>query len=360
MGLEDKRAFVVNGEFGFYGGSTNSGKELVESLAAERSFAETMYKSGGSNQGMEKLFEDMKGYNVVFWFADKKNLNDVKQVKRQNGESILVSLMQNDGQYSTADVLTHALDTRSNLLVEMDKEKRIRVIDPLANVFVNFTKDYKSAMDVVKKRVNDLMQYGREKSVQVGDAEDVPNCEDFFSIVRNHGTRFHELIHANPENTNRFFGNASFRCLKGFPSFRENWRIYVSRRNLDKRDLNREGFVALDSKLPLQYYGKQKPSVDSPVQVRLYNYYENVKFMLHGHVYVKDARFTDKIMPCGALEEADEIISLYPDKKSVNFAVNLKGHGSIVLADSLEALKNVTYVERKMPEIQEGYYGGRK
>lgn len=40
--------------------------------------------------------------------------------------------------------------------------------------------------------------------------------------------------------------NVSFRCEKGFPSFRDKNIIYVSKRNMDKRMIGKEGFVAVN------------------------------------------------------------------------------------------------------------------
>jgi hypothetical protein len=77
--------------------------------------------------------------------------------------------------------------------------------------------------------------------------------------------------------------------------------------------------------------------------------------MLHSHAYIENAPFTGKIVPCGAVEEAEEIINLFPDGESVNFSVNLKGHGSLILASDVKYLKNISYIPRDMPEIHPEY-----
>ena len=49
------------------------------------------------------------------------------------------------------------------------------------------------------------------------------------------------------------------------------------------------------------YYG-EKPSVDTPIQIKLFNYYHNVNYMVHGHVYVDNAKMTEHKIPlwlCG-------------------------------------------------------------
>lgn len=75
--------------------------------------------------------------------------------------------------------------------------------------------------------------------------------------------------------------------------------------------------------------------------------------MLHGHVYIDGFPFTNRCIPCGAIEEAHEI------KKSLNspayssFGYNLLGHGFIALSDTLERLWSITerLRARPMPEV---------
>ncbi len=146
-----------------------------------------------------------------------------------------------------------------------------------------------------------------------------------------------------------------FTCESGFPSFKHDGFIFVSRRNVDKRGIGKDAFVPVQLEVPVKYHGNDKPSVDTPIQVKLYNYYLNVGYMLHSHAYVDGAPFTERIIPCGALEEVDEITSTVPDRYKVNFSVNLRGHGSLVLVDGVENLREVPYVAREMPEIHADY-----
>ena len=231
-----------------------------------------------------------------------------------------------------------------------------RVLDPLGNVFLDYTTDFTSVGRTLSQRVKELASYSRMGSKSIGELKEVPEENKFFETIRHYGERFHELVHSHPQAANRFFGNASFRCEKGFPSFRQDDLIYVSQRNIDKRFVDKESFVPVSLKLPLEYYGDKKPSVDTPIQVLLYQYFENVRYMLHGHVYVKNAPFTKEIIPCGALEEAEEIIKIFPSRQDNNFAINLKGHGSLVLVDKVEKLENIPYIARPQPETYENHF----
>lgn len=142
-----------------------------------------------------------------------------------------------------------------------------------------------------------------------------------------------------------------------WPSFRDGNNIFVSRRNVNKEYITIEEFVPTYLKDDKLYYvGDYKPSVDSPIQVRLYNVLPNINYMIHSHCYVDGAPFTDEVLPCGAIEEIDEIINTIKDNYySLNknfYAVNLAGHGSIMMSKDVEQLKNINISGRKLPEKQ--------
>lgn len=314
--------------------------------------------NGGNINILNMVLDKIPNYEKVFWFAHTPGKNGmVKQVKRRNGKAFLVNGIENSGRYSFADLMQNALDSRSNLVVEVNNEKA-RVLDPLANMFLDYTSDMSLVGRVLNERLNELQRYSREGSEEVTGKSEIPNDMEFFEVVREKAARFQELIHQNPENNHRFYGNASFRCERGFPSFRKEGFVYVSRRNVDKKEIGREDFVKVRAENPVRYYGKNKPSVDTPVQLKLYEYYGKARYMLHGHVYVENAEFTDKIVPCGALEEAEEIMRLHLNKEEGNFAVNLLGHGSLVVAENLRYLSKVNYVKRDMPEFHSRYLKG--
>ena len=111
----------------------------------------------------------------------------------------------------------------------------------------------------------------------------------------------------------------------------------------------------------LMYCGNDKPSVDTPVQIRLYKAFPQINYMLHSHCYIKNAPFTRTAIPCGAIEEADEVINALASYKIDNkipqmFAINLIGHGSIVMWNNIEQFHKeieptLEYYKREMPEI---------
>ena len=61
---------------------------------------------------------------------------------------------------------------------------------------------------------------------------------------------------------------------------------------------------------------------------------------------------TKDCIPCGAMEEVHQVCSINNyDRNATNFYINVRGHGSIVLAKSPSFIKGVKWVSRPAPEI---------
>lgn len=349
------KTIVIGGTFGNQGG--HKSKIISEMFAG----LENVYViNGGHLEDLMRIYKTLGNFDVICWFANVSNdmPKELRNIKSVYPDKIVIHSKRNtDGQYKLSYLFNHALKLKSNLLLEFAKDTstgRItgRVFDPLAVTWCDTTEDFKHLAKVMLDRASALTKFTRSKSVCIGPAQPVPDMDEFFGIIKEHADRFHELINPDKEVT-RFLGNASFRCQKGFPSFRAGENVFVSRRNIDKRFISKEGFVAVTLKHDpdcIFYYGENKPSVDTPVQIRLYNHYANVNFMLHSHVYIKGAPFTSTPIPCGALEESEEIKSLAPADKT-DFCINLIGHGSLILAQAPGYLKTIEFYARPVPEI---------
>jgi hypothetical protein len=179
--------------------------------------------------------------------------------------------------------------------------------------------------------------------------------EEYLDVIKRYAEDFHRLI--MPEPTTRFLGNSSFRCTKGgFPSFRDGEFVYVSKRNIDKERIDRTGFVPVYAHRKkgekVAYLGENKPSVDTPVQLALYEMFPEINFMVHSHTYVKDGVFTETPLPCGAFEEVAEIDRVIVDKNKDFYIINLIGHGCLVMSSDIEKLKDIEFYARPIPEIQ--------
>ena len=315
--------------------------------------------NGGHYENLEDLINNLNGFDIILWFPNIPNDKFKYNIKEIYPKKMLVTSKRNFNEYNFAQLINHALKLKSNLLVEFSKSNNGkffgRVIDPLGVVWCDYTDDFIKIIIKTINRAIKLSEYTRKPSFSIGNALEIPDNEVFFNIIKNYAETFHKLINPDKEVT-RFLGNGSFRCNKGFPSFRSGKLIMVSKRNIDKRFINKEGFVAtrLSNNEQVEYYGDKKPSVDTPIQLKLYNQYPHVNYMLHSHVYIKDAPFTDQPIPCGAIEEFEEIKQIVPNDNWDYYFINLIGHGSLVMSVKPEYLLNIPYVARPIPEIIEG------
>lgn len=327
-------------------------------------FTTIEFHNGGTFDELSALVDRVTEFDIVMWFANVPNTYEklVGSLKERNPKMILVTSKNNlDNRYTKQHLVARMLKTKANLCVEFnriaDGSFVASVLDPLGNSFCEMAPNIGYVASTLIHRAMSLTTFLRMGSISVGTAKDIPDQHEFFAHARVMGDVFHDLIH--PESTDRFLGNLSFRCERGFPSFRDSDYIYVSRRNIDKRFIDKDGFVAVDPVFDargIRYYGDAKPSVDTPVQVRLYHLYPAVRYMMHSHVYVDGAPMTKKVIPCGAMNEVADIMEMViPSKEATNFSINLKGHGSIVFADSIDYIKSVKYYARPIPELQDNY-----
>ncbi len=352
------KVIVVGGTF-----DTTFGKpsgyvfQLAEALRGIAADDVTLV-NGGSLRRLVDLAGVLGEYDAAIWMPDVDNdvPKIVDQIKALFPKLLLVTSKRNFiDVYTTEALLQRALHTKSNLLLVLTGSRysiKTTILDPLGSAFVLEETDIGIVAKVLRKKLSLLTTFTRVGSKSIGPAIQAPDVAGFFEIIRTQAENFHAIIHGVEHS--RMLGNASFRCAKGFPSMRAGEVIFVSRRDVDKRFIDRDTFVAVTPYTPsgpVCYYGDVKPSVDTPIQLKLYNTYPNVNYMLHSHTYIEGASMTGVPVPCGALEEADLIWAIRPDSEATNFSVNLRGHGSIVLASSTDFLKDISWKAREVPEL---------
>lgn len=356
-----KNILCVGGVFDDKGGRPSSYfRKLVNGLCNEIPHADIVCANGGFFADLEKQVEAVVDFDCVVWAAeipnDKPKL--VKQLKKINPKLMLVITKSNkEGKYTRKHLAARALQSKANLLIEFKEDFDYRVtasvIDPLGNCFVEDT-PYVSVLAVaIYNRLRLLESMTRVESVRVGDiASPLIAGEDkaeFFEIVKDYAKQFHTLIHA--EDNGRMLGNLSFRCEGGFPSMRSGDLLMVSRRDVDKRSIGMGAMVPVDLRVSdkINYYGDNKPSVDTPIQRLLYQQWPLANYMLHAHVYIEGAPYTEIPLPCGALQEAGEVLLVMPEYDGKSLAcVNLVGHGSLAVARDVSMLKNIPYIPRPL------------
>ena len=362
--------------------------------------------NGGYYDYLEALRHKTANFDVVFWWANvpDNGLPKVRNVKDIAPYTMLVTSKRNDGdKYTFMELTQRALHIKANLFFEFkkteDKLFHINVFDPLGcHWYDGF--DIAEAMNAALTRLDYLKNVTRQKTIQSdisktdvldsflnrtndntchSDREvNTPDENEFIEIVKKHAETFYTIF--NPgKDVKRFLGNASLRaqlnidatrCMRGMPSFKKDNIIFVSQRNIDKQFISLENFApCYMEEGELYYCGDHKPSVDAPVQVRLYEALPHINYIIHSHCYIKDARFTTKTIPCGAIEEVGEVLEVIKamdqeylemtkgtrgfasDAKPFMYAINLRGHGSLLLATNASMMKNIEYVGRQLPEI---------
>lgn len=363
---EPVRILVVGGMFNTEGGRPSSYvTKLADALQATPSSAIVTLFNGGSLDSLTNIRPLIRTVEVVLWWPDIPNdvPKSVNDIKKDFPHTVLVTSKRNlEGEYGLPQLVSRALAAHANLVVSFESAAGKppftgRVIDPLGNQWA-LTKNIPALAQALITRLTTLLTSPRQGTLRRDTAfpEILPQPPDFdtyIEIVKSAADTFHNLL--QPAEGQRFLGNTSFRCRFGFPSVRAGTLVMVSRRNVDKRIMGWEAFVPVRADGPdLIYKGDHKPSVDSPVQVRLYNQFPNINWMLHGHVYVKDTLRTDEVLPCGSLNEIAAVGKLVDP--SLHFqAVNLKGHGCLLLARTAHDMKagyaNLAFERRPVPEI---------
>lgn len=331
--------------------------------------------NGGRYDKLEDIIKSASSYDVVFWWANVDNsLPKIRNVKEIAPHTILINSKRDDeDKYSFQELIQRSLTAKANLTWKFkkiaDKTFETTIFDPLGSVWYLGT-DFDAAIKACMDRLIFLKNMTRQPSIKTDKINIIPDEQDFVDVVRKYAAEFQKYMDSSVK-TKRFIGNASLRlikpfsdsrCGKGMPSFRgTDNMIFVSKRNIDKQ------FITLDNFVPvymdndkLMYCGEDKPSVDTPVQIRLYKELDHINYMLHSHCYIKNAPFTHEAIPCGAIEEFDEVMKLIHEQKFDNhrnqYFVNLIGHGSIIMWNNMQQFHEdiepkLEYYKRDMPEI---------
>lgn len=305
----------------------------------------------GYNGGNYQLLRDSvrpisELFDVVIWMPDIDNGEEklLNQIKANSPTTLLVQSKRMDSKgYTNKDLIQRLLKSHAGLGIAVreadvseDKAFSLQLVDPLGNCYVETT-DLEVFAYSLHARIKEIRSFTRQRSIYAGLVPENSVNPVFVDVVKEVAGKFTPLVAgASPE---RFLGNASTRCSFGFPAERLRDGLAVSKRNVNKEMLTKDQFVVVEPETvqnSVLYYGPDKPSVDAPIQVELFKQYSNVRYMIHGHVYVEGAPTTDRKIPCGCLEEVEEVLKLYPDTNITNFSVNLLGHGCIMFADNVD------------------------
>lgn len=350
------KILMVAGTWDKQGGKSSGLIKKMYGLLSKYDDSEIDYFNGGDYNDLTNIILTAEQYDVIFWMANVPNtLPKIRNIKAINPYALVIGSKRNYyEEYSFVEILNKSLEQRNNLTIEFSKSDenpnfKMMLFDPLGTAWYDGY-DLSEFVDILMQRLAFLLTTKRERTYSINENIEVPDNEDFFEYVREVAQIFHNTIE-HADGVTKFLGNASFRG---------DGVIFASRRDVDKSLIDKENFVAayLGDDDRVYYYGEKKPSKDTVVQTRLYKLMPNINFIVHSHCYAEGAPFTKIPVPCGALDEIDEVVNViknfYNNDFSLNYyKINLIGHGCLIFGNSLDDMKNTNYITRHLPEYLE-------
>lgn len=280
----------------------------------------------------------------------------VAEIKKLHPNCLLVPFKLADGGMSVVEIVRWMLQLHAGLAVysRIGKKDEYFIIDALAN---QIKTDRKNLPQLLSQEIERVLAVTRRGSKRVsGEVPEVSCLEDFVTFSRKMQPAFSQIIEKNVAS-GRWPGNFSFRCTHGFISGRCDGGFIITKRDVDKTGLTVNDFVWVDETLRddhLAYSGivGNKPSVDAPVHRIIYEKLAWVKAIVHGHLQVSGENVSEyqiSLWPCGAENEAYEILEYAPLEKRSLWVINVPGHGFVALigdsnlADALNMLSSIKF-----------------
>lgn len=342
------KTIIVGGNFG----ETPKESKIINTLGDL--FANSDVLNGGTLDDIVNV--DLSPYDLVLWFPNMSNEIEKIYPRKKQGAVLVCSKVMREG-YTDADAISRIFRMGANAVTAItttEKPFKFKLMDALGNAWVD-TDD----LVLLGVEICSLFYFTKEsirfnsKSVE-GDKVELSFLEDFVDLNK-------KVADKSEAMGGRYFGNCSTRCEKLFPSTRiTDGKIVVSKRNVDKSRLTTDDLVicSLNDDSVIEYYGEAKPSVDTPIQISLYHRFPEIKYMIHGHYFIKEGIMTDDYFPCGDMREykglKDTILkNKYEDTFiGYNGIINLKNHGFLLYAESLDMLKELvdgsTFIKKEL------------
>ena len=338
--------------------------------------------NGGKYVRLLRQFYTAEDYDVVVWMPEIINLPEVGYVKDVAPYVMLVTAKWNPRRKLPFVAMNmHTLEHKANLTLELfgksEQLDEIHVYDPLGCSWYRGN-NLQDALMAGIGRLGYLKSITRRKTIPSNvpglmlswyfdsfkspDSPSnlhvtIPDEQAFVNVVTQYSDDFMRL-----RGQDMPLGGAERpqigRCLQGMPSFRCGDKAFLSPRAPSQRYIRLEEFIPcyMDGDI-LRYGGSNKPSVDAPIHLSLYKHLPNINYILHAHDYIEGASFTTQSIPCGAMEEVQAVMNAiaahYGDTNLPAYQINLKGHGSLLMASTVEGLRNIHYIKRQLPESME-------
>jgi len=312
---------------GGFWGDTPKQSSVINKLSK---YFECEVYNGGSMAELKEIASTIARYDMIIWMADIANEEDDIKIVKKLGAVLFVSKVLRP-ERNRIDAVTRIFKFGGNAVLAINKSKdnnfMFELIDALDNTWVKSIDLKEIALEI-----NALTVWTKDAK-RSGTLKIKNPMETFIDLNR-------RVADKSAKQNIRYFGNLSTRCTKMMPSFRTTHdSCFVSARNTDKNSLEPDDMIQVTTVNDrLRYFGERKPSVDTPVQMALYEALPEVNYFIHGHTFIENAPTTEHYYPCGDLREVPEILKLISGKKGV---INLKMHGFLLYSDTLENMEAI-------------------
>ena len=316
------KSIVIGGNFGSDPKPSSIVRNLGYSLNAD-------VLNGGSYESLQDIAKKIPEYDLVVWMPNIDNSYDDVSFFKKTGSIVIVSKAIRDDSRTRGDAVSRIFKYHGNAVIAIKYGEMFEftLIDALNNDWAKSESIYDISKGIEK------LYIWTKGAKREGTIRKTDNLDKLIQINKSVSSKVIKI-------QGRFFGNVSTRCGALFPSKRSNSGYFVSGRNTDKEQLKRSDMVECStSKGRIMYLGERKPSVDTPVQVSIYEMLPKINYMIHGHNFVKGAPTTEDYFPCGDKREIPGIVDLIGNNTSG--VINLKNHGFLVYAQYLGELEDL-------------------
>ncbi len=392
---------LVGGVFGGWKGSFEAqamskiAYKLGEALKVDALF------NGGDEKDLEGIvnFAVNQKFPVIYWLPTFENnynskwkelnnkigsagTNIIRGVTNLNGKEPLVTKLLDSNNYSNPELVLE-------IFMDLGGALNARVLDSIGNLYLDDCDDFVRIARVLDKRVEEMKGYKRVQS-RGGIDTKAPAEMHFTRLLLDYFKKNKGLVATygnqggyGPHDS--FIESASFMYGQWHPNFnslgtiflntyelkslaKEEEKIYGRLQNTKEWAERRifspvslrspaDSEIRVDGRPVLNYTaiesGYPDQGEDASMHMNLYQYFKNARYIIHTHSYVENAPFTSGGVAISGKTNGSELIwGAVKDGEATNFSVNLCGHGSVVVAEDVEHLREIKFIARPVPEPQ--------
>lgn len=340
------KTFIVGGKYG----EIHKSSSIVDKLSS--CFENHTTINGGSLNVLEIIQPLLLNQDLILWLPDIDNEELKHYPKKGTGAVLICSKVMREG-YRKVDAVSRIFKMQGNAVIAITKLEKVfsfELIDALGNTWYKGDNISDLASSIKKlyvftksaKRINSVKSENWLENLELDCASKL----DLDQILDLNQTLQYKILE---KCGSRFFGNVSTRCQQLFPSVRNKVGAFVSPRNSNKNFLIAEDMVlcSLNNDQVIINNGT-KPSVDAPIQLKLYQELPKLNFMIHGHAFCKESGFpfaisyTENYKLCGDFNEAAEILKTMKNIGNPGCGViNLKNHGFLIFAETIAQVRSI-------------------